>query len=104
MKVDFDIDLHHLTRVEGHGNIHIRVKEGRLSEATWAVVETPRFFESIVKGMSAERVPFLTSRICGICSISHTLTSIRALERAMEIEPPETARMIRLLAMHGETL
>ena len=104
MKVDFTLDIHHLTRVEGHGNIHIAVREGRLAEATWAVVETPRFFELMVKGMSAERVPFLTSRICGICSISHFLASIRALERAMEITPPETARQIRLLAMHGETL
>ncbi|NTU69202.1 MAG: Ni/Fe hydrogenase subunit alpha [Chlorobiaceae bacterium] len=104
MKVDYNIDIHHLTRVEGHGNIHISVKEGKLAEATWAVIETPRFFEVMIKGFSAERVPFLTSRICGICSISHSLASIRALERAMEITPPETARIIRLLAMHGETL
>jgi coenzyme F420-reducing hydrogenase alpha subunit len=104
MNVDFNIDVRHLTRVEGHGNIHISVKNGKLAEATWAVIETPRFFEVMVKGVSAERAPFLTSRICGICSISHSLASIRALERAMEIEPPETARIIRLLAMHGETL
>jgi sulfhydrogenase subunit alpha len=104
MKLDFNIDIHHLTRVEGHGDIHISVREGKLAEAKWAVVETPRFFEMMVKGMSAERVPFLTSRICGICSISHTLASIRSLERAMQITPPETARIIRLLAMHGETL
>ena len=104
MNVDFKIDIRHLTRVEGHGNIHIKVKNGKLAEATWAVIETPRFFEVMVRGVSAERVPFLTSRICGICSISHSLASIRALERAMEITPPETARIIRLLAMHGETL
>ncbi len=103
-KVDFDIDLHHLSRVEGHGNIHISVRDGQLREAQWAVVETPRFFEAMLKGMGAERVPFLTSRICGICSISHSLASIRALERAMGIEPPEEARLIRSLAMHGETL
>ena len=104
MKVDFNIDIHHLPRVEGHGDIRISVRDGKLAEAKWAVVETPRFFEMMVKGMSAERTPFLTSRICGICSISHTLASIRALERAMQITPPETARIIRLLAMHGETL
>ena len=103
-KVDCNIDVHHLTRVEGHGNIHIRIKEGRLVEATWAVVETPRFFEMMVKEMSAERVPFLTSRICGICSISHSLASIRSLERAMDIVPPPPAEKLRLLAMHGETL
>jgi coenzyme F420-reducing hydrogenase alpha subunit len=104
MKVDFNIDIHHLPRVEGHGDIRISVREGKLVDAKWAVVETPRFFEMMVKGLSAERVPFLTSRICGICSISHSLASIRSLERAMQITPPDTAKIIRLLAMHGETL
>ncbi len=103
-KVDCNIDVHHITRVEGHGNIHIKIKEGELVEATWAVVETPRFFEMMVKGMSADRVPFLTSRICGICSISHSLASIRSLERAMDIPVPASAEKLRLLAMHGETL
>ncbi len=104
MKRDCSIDIRHLTRVEGHGNILIRVSGGKLVEARWAVVETPRFFEVMVKGMSAERVPFLTSRICGICSISHALASIRALERAMQVTPPPAAEAVRLLAMHGETL
>ena len=104
MKLDCSIDIRHLTRVEGHGNISIRVEQGKLVEAKWAVVETPRFFEAMLKGMSAERVPFLTSRICGICSISHSLASIRALERAMQLTPPPTAEAVRLLAMHGETL
>ncbi len=104
MKRDYAIDIRHLSRVEGHANIHITVREGQLVEARWAIVETPRFFEVILKGMSAERVPFLTSRICGICSISHSLASIRALERAMEITPPLAAEQTRLLAMQGETL
>jgi len=104
MKRDFTIAIHHLPRVEGHADITITVKNGKLLDARWAVVETPRFFEVMVKGMSAERVPFLTSRICGICSISHALASIRALERAMNIDPPDAAEKIRLLAMHGETL
>ncbi|MBO8093577.1 MAG: Ni/Fe hydrogenase subunit alpha [Prosthecochloris sp.] len=103
-KVNCSIDVHHLTRVEGHGNIHITIRNGELVDAQWAVVETPRFFEVMVKGLSAERVPFLTSRICGICSISHSLASIRSLERAMGINPPPAAEKLRLLAMHGETL
>jgi sulfhydrogenase subunit alpha len=104
MKRDFALAIRHLSRVEGHANITITVRDGELVDAQWAVVETPRFFEVMVKGMSAERVPFLTSRICGICSISHALASIRALERAMEITPPIAAEKTRLLAMHGETL
>ncbi|MFZ4524325.1 MAG: Ni/Fe hydrogenase subunit alpha [Chlorobium sp.] len=104
MKRDYSLDIHHLTRVEGHANIQITVRDGKLLDARWAIVETPRFFEVMLKGMSAERVPFLTSRICGICSISHSLASIRAVERAMEIVPPVVAEKTRLLAMHGETL
>lgn len=104
MKVNMNIDVHHLTRVEGHGNIHVVVKNGKLADAKWAVVETPRFFEAILRGMSHEMAPILTARICGICSIGHALASLRAVENAMGIEIPETARKIRLLAKHGETL
>ena len=98
------INVHHLTRVEGHGNIHIVVENGKLVDAKWAVVESPRFFEAMLRGISHELAPILTARICGICSIGHALASLRAVENAMGIEIPETAKKIRLLAKHGETL
>lgn len=104
MKVDMKIDVHHLTRVEGHGNIEIEVKDGKLRKARWAVVETPRFFEAMLRGMSHDLAPMLTARICGICSIGHCLASLRSVERAMEIEIPPAAKLLRLLAKHGETL
>jgi len=104
MKVSMNIDVHHLTRVEGHGNIHVKVADGKLVEAKWEVVETPRFFEAILRGKPHELAPFLTSRICGICSIGHTLASLRAIERAMHVEVPPTPQQLRLLAKHGETL
>ena len=104
MKHECSIDIRHLPRIEGHGDIHIRVSAGKLVEARWSVVETPRFFEAMLRGMSAERVPFLTSRICGICSISNSLASIRALERAMKITPPPVAETTRMLALQGETI
>ena len=40
------IDVHHVTRVEGHGNIRINVKNGVLEECRLDVVESPRFFEA----------------------------------------------------------
>ena len=104
MKKSIKIDVHHLTRVEGHGNIHIDVKKGKLVDARWAVVETPRFFEAMLRGMSHDMAPALTSRICGICSISHTLASLRAVERAMKVKVPAAAQKLRLLAKHGETI
>ena len=104
MKVSAKIEVHHLTRVEGHGNIHIQVKDGRLREARWEVVETPRFFEVLLRGKLYENAPWITGRICGICSIGHTLASIRAVENAFGFSPPAQTRKLRLLLKHAETL
>ena len=44
------IDVHHVTRVEGHGNIVVEVAGGQLKECRFDVVETPRFFEAMLIG------------------------------------------------------
>jgi coenzyme F420-reducing hydrogenase alpha subunit len=99
-----NIEVEHIARVEGHGNIRIRIENGELTECAWEVVETPRYFEVMFRGLSIEMAPLLASRICGICSISHALASARAAERALQIEIPEIAQQVRLLAKHAETL
>jgi coenzyme F420-reducing hydrogenase alpha subunit len=104
MNIPINIEVEHIARVEGHGNIQIRIEDNQLKECTWAVVETPRFFEVMMKGLSIDMAPMLAARICGICSISHALVSARAAERALGIEIPETAKKVRLLAKHAETL
>jgi len=104
VETPININVEHVARVEGHGNIHIRVEDNKLVECTWEVVETPRFFEVMMKGLSIEMAPHLAARICGICSISHALACARAAERALDIEIPETAKKVRLLAKHAETL
>jgi sulfhydrogenase subunit alpha len=98
------IKVEHIARVEGHGNIHIAIENGQLAECTWEVVETPRFFEVMMRGLSVAMAPLLAARICGICSISHALVSARAAERALQLEVPAAAQQVRLLAKHAETL
>ena len=36
---------HHVTRVEGHGNIVIDLKKGKITQCRWEIPEAPRFFE-----------------------------------------------------------
>ena len=103
-QIDLNVDVHHLTRVEGHGNIHVCVEQGVLKEARWEVVETPRFFEAMLQGKHYSSAGILTSRICGICSIGHCLASVRATEDALGVAIPDAAAKLRLLAKHGETL
>ena len=104
MKINLNVDVHHLTRVEGHGNITVRVEDGRVKSARWDVVETPRFFEVMLKGKHYTSAGILTARICGICSIGHCLASLRATENAFGVRIPPAAERLRLLAKHGETL
>jgi len=104
MKLNLDVNVHHLTRVEGHGNIRLKVTDGIVTEARWDVVETPRFFEVMLKGKHYTTAGILAARICGICSIGHCLASLQAAEQAFGVTIPEAAVKLRLLAKHGETL
>ena len=44
------VNVHHLTRVEGHGNIVVDVVNGELKQCDLQIVETPRFFEAMLRG------------------------------------------------------
>lgn len=98
------INVEYLTRVEGHGNIVVNVKEGRLEECRLDVVEAPRFFEGLLRGRSIFEAQHITSRICGICSCGHTLASIQAAEDALGFTPSEQTIKLRRLLLHFETL
>lgn len=104
MKLTRSIDVRQVSRVEGHGNIRVRICDGKVEEARWEVVETPRFFEAMLVGKRWENAPWISGRICGICSIGHTLASIRAIENAFGMEPSGQTKKLRLLLKHMETL
>lgn len=98
------IDVHYLTRVEGHGNIVVDVKEGKLAKCEFQVIESPRFFESMLVGRSIWEAQHLTSRICGICACGHSLASIKAGEDALDIKPSDEVIMLRKLLLHTEQM
>jgi len=101
---DLNLEVHHVTRVEGHGNIYVNVKKGEIERCEWAVPEAPRFFEAMVLGRQYNELHHITSRICGICSIGHTLASLRATEAAMGIPLTDQDLKLRKLALHAENL
>lgn len=96
------IDVHHITRVEGHGNIKVDIKNGELKECKLEIVEAPRFFEAMLKGRHYSEAALITSRICGICSAGHQLASLAASEDAFGIKLSEQERLLRNLLNCGE--
>lgn len=98
------VDVKYLTRVEGHGNIIVNVKDGKLEECRLEIVESPRFFEGMLRGRSIFEAQHITSRICGICACGHTLSSIQAAEDAIGFIPSEQTVKLRKLLLHQEIL
>lgn len=98
------IDVHHVTRVEGHGNIVVEVENGELKTCRFEVVETPRFFEAMLRGRPYTEASHITSRICGICATGHATASLRASEKALGVELSEQSWLLRKLTFHGEIL
>ena len=101
---NLDINVEHVTRVEGHGNIVVSVRDGQLKEARLDIVESPRFFEVMLQGRKYTDAAWITSRICGICAVSHTTTSIRATEDAFGMSPTPQTLLLRKLIFHGEMM
>jgi coenzyme F420-reducing hydrogenase alpha subunit len=99
-----NVNVHHVTRVEGHGNILVNATDGKIEKIEWQVPEAPRFFEAMVRGRSYEDIQTIVSRICGICSITHSLAATKAIENAMGIEVSEQADKVRILMHYSEQL
>jgi len=99
-----NVNVDHVTRVEGHGNIVVNVKEGKIEDCKWEVVEAPRFFEAFVRGRKYAEVAHIVSRICGICSVGHTLCSLQATEAALGVKISDQTRLLRRILIQGENL
>jgi sulfhydrogenase subunit alpha len=99
-----NIKVHHITRVEGHGNIVVDTSNGELKECRFEVVEAPRFFEAFVRERPYYEVNHITSRICGICAVGHSTTSAMATEKALGVELTEQGELLRKLNFHGEII
>jgi len=99
------VEVKHVSRVEGHGNIVVEIDaQGEVRTCRWEVPEAPRFFEAMILGKDFRQIHQIVSRICGICSIGHQLTSLQATEDALGVQVSEQTLRLRKLALHAENL
>ncbi len=98
------INVHHVTRVEGHGDIIAEIKDGIVQQLRFSVVEAPRFFEAFLRGHHFSEVIHMASRVCGICAVSHKCAALKATESALGVTISRQTERLRRLAYHGEIL
>ena len=87
-----------LSRVEGEGGLTIRLRDGSVESVELRIYEPPRFFEAFLRGRSADEVPDIVARICGICPVAYQMSAVQAIENARGgIITPEIRRLRQLL-------
>jgi len=92
-----DLTIHHVSRIEGHATIKIRLNEAGDVSGTQFHVTQVRGFEKFCEGRPYYEMPSITSRICGICPVSHLLASSKACDAIMAVRIPATASKLREL-------
>lgn len=86
-----------ITRIEGHLRCEVNVNEDNVITNAVSCGTMFRGLEIIVKDRDPRDVWAFAERICGVCTGTHALASVRAVENALHIDIPENANTIRNL-------
>ncbi len=86
-----------VTRIEGHMRCEVTVDEHNVIRNAVSTGTMWRGLEVILKGRDPRDAWAFVERICGVCTGTHALTSVRAVEDALAIQIPYNAHLIRHL-------
>ena len=86
-----------VTRIEGHMRCEVNIDEENIIRNAISSGTMWRGLEVILKGRDPRDAWAFVQRICGVCTGTHALTSVRAVEDALKIKIPENANSIRNL-------
>ena len=84
-----------VTRIEGHMRCEVNIDENNIIRNAVSSGTMWRGLEVILKGRDPRDAWAFVQRICGVCTGTHALTSVRAVEDALKISIPENANSIR---------
>ncbi len=84
-----------VTRIEGHMRCEVNLDDDNIIRNAVSTGTMWRGLEVILKGRDPRDAWAFTQRICGVCTGTHALTSVRAVEDALKIDIPDNANIIR---------
>ena len=89
-----------ITRIEGHLRIEVNVDDKNVIRNAVSTGTMWRGLEVILKGRDPRDAWAFVERICGVCTGTHALASVRSVEDALGIRIPKNANLVRNL-MHS---
>jgi [NiFe] hydrogenase large subunit len=92
-----------IPRIEGHLRIEVEVENGKVKDA-WSSGTLFRGLEIILQGRDPRDAHMITQRSCGVCTLVHSLASVRAVEDALKVKIPPNARMVRNLTHAAQNM
>jgi len=104
MGKDLDIELKDISKIEGHTNMSVQVRDGKVLDCKLKISENKRFFTEAIIGMRYDKVSSLMSRVCGTCSSAHVLCSIEAIEKGFGVVPSDQTMRLRNLLVNANHL
>jgi len=96
-----DISIQNISKIEGHADLDVKVRDGKVEKVNLSFTDNKRFFTQAIRGQSVETLPQAVSRICGTCSIAHTMCCIEAIEKAFKVPVSEQTKALKKLTMYG---
>jgi hydrogenase large subunit len=83
-----------ITRIEGHLRIEVRMDGNTIADA-YSSGTMVRGIEIILRDRDPRDAWAFAQRICGVCTLVHGLTSVRAVEAALNYPVPYNAELVR---------
>src|SRR5579859_5839455 len=97
-----NIIVDYLARVEGEGALSVKIRDDKVTDVKFRIIEPPRFFEALLRGRDYAEAPDITARICGICPVAYQMSAVHAMEDAFGVTVGGQLRALRRLLYCGE--
>ncbi len=91
------ITIEPVTRIAGHGKISIYLDDRQQVEDAKFHVTEYRGFEKFCEGRPLAKMAGVIGHVCGICPVSHIISTAKAIEKIQGITIPDPAKKLRRL-------
>lgn len=89
------IEIKPVTRIESHGQLTMEFETDGSPKNAYFSTPVFRGFEAFLAGAPIESIPWLASRVCGVCPVSHAVNAAKTIEKAIGVQIPDTAKVLR---------